>query len=218
MSEILEREIDKLKKSVSAISTRVEENMNQSIEAFIRHDFDTAKTIMENDAEIDQLEIEVEEECLKILALHQPVAVDLRYIISVLKINNDLERIGDLTTNIAGVVVYLSDKKKIPVPPSISEMTGIVSKMLKDCLDSLFKKDLELAASVRKADDKVDDLHLKMYQTVKDRVIESTDSIDQMMPLLSVSRYLERIADHCTNIAEDVEYFVKGVITRHHGR
>ena len=208
MSIIMEKEIKKLEKLVSNISVKVEENLNEVIKALIDSNVSSAKSIKEKDNEIDLLEIEVEEECLKILALHQPVAIDLRYIIAVLKINNDLERIGDLTTNIARVVIVLSKENKVRVPDTIPQMTDIVLKMLKKSLDSLFSKNLKLASKVQSYDDEVDQLNADMYKMVQNAINDGSGSISQLFPLLSVSRYLERIADHATNIAEDVEYYV----------
>ena len=216
MAEILDRELKKLKKMVSTISMNVEESMNKAIRSFIKHDSKLAKEVIEFDSTIDNLEIEIEEECLKILALHQPVAIDLRYIISIMKINNDLERIGDLATNIAHLVIMLEDKKRIDVHDIIPEMTDIVSRMLKNSLDALFNKDVDLAIKVQKTDDDVDILHSKMFSYISERIKIDNDLFDSLMPMLSASRCLERIADHCTNIAEDVEYFISGEITRHH--
>tara|TARA_Y100000994_G_scaffold249435_1_gene261097 strand:- start:45 stop:713 length:669 start_codon:yes stop_codon:yes gene_type:complete len=216
MEGILQKELKNLGNMVSNISIKVEENLNKAIIAFIENDFEQAKAIKNNDAEIDKLEILIEEECLKILALHQPVAIDLRYIISVLKINNDLERIGDLTSNIAEIVIYLSDKSRHPISDTIPKMTEVVSSMLKESLDAFFNKDLKLAQAVQKKDDEVDDMHSSIFTSIKKSLKNSSDNIDGLMPILSVSRYLERIADHCTNISEDVEYFIQGDITRHH--
>ena len=215
MSKILQKEINRLEKLVLTISAKVEENLNLSIKSLVDNDVELAKKTVINDAEIDDLEIEVEEECLKILALHQPVAIDLRYIISVLKINNDLERIGDLGKNIAEVSIILSEKRQIPIPSLIPNMTKVVLEMMSGCINALFEKDMLLAKSVQKSDDIVDNYHAEMYQLVQQAFKEKSDHIEQLFPILSVSRYLERIADHCTNIAEDVEYFIEGKITRH---
>ena len=216
MANILEKEISSLEKKISTISMKVEENMNNAVNALIKNDTNIAKQVIKDDDAIDNLEIEVEEQCLKILALHQPVAVDLRYIISVLKINNDLERIGDLAGNIADVVIYLGEEKKSEVPPTIPQMAEIVSEMLKQSLDALFKKDINKAIYIQKRDDDVDALHSKMYKYIEDNISNNKNSYMHDIRFLSVSRYLERIADHCTNIAEDVEYYIKGKITRHH--
>tara|TARA_B100002052_G_scaffold38927_1_gene31024 strand:- start:3552 stop:4211 length:660 start_codon:yes stop_codon:yes gene_type:complete len=216
MSEIMEHEINKLKKMVSQISTKVEESLNLSIKALMNSDSILANNIIDSDHEIDSIEIDIEEECLKILALHQPVAIDLRYIISILKINNDLERIGDLSTNISRVVILLSESSKIDIPDEINIMSDIVSKMLKNSLDALFNKKLDLAISVQKMDDKVDDINSKMNNLIQNKISNDSHDSIQLMKLLSISRYLERTADHCTNIAEDVEYLINGEITRHH--
>lgn len=215
MSKILQKEIKKLETLVSTVSTKVEENLNLSIKSLMDNDAELAKKTVMNDTEIDSLEIEVEEECLKILALHQPVAIDLRYIISVLKINNDLERIGDLGANIAEVSLLLSEKRQIVIPGQIPNMTKIVLKMLKNCLDALFEKDVKIAKLVQESDDIVDNYHSEMYKIVQKAFKENSNDIEQLFSILSVSRYLERIADHCTNIAEDVEYLIEGRITRH---
>tara|TARA_X000001036_G_C20691218_1_gene809467 strand:- start:2975 stop:3634 length:660 start_codon:yes stop_codon:yes gene_type:complete len=215
MSEIMEKELNKLEKMISNVSTKVEENMNKAIESYINMDIDTCQEIIKNDDLIDRMEIEIEEECLKILALHQPVAIDLRYIIAILKINNDLERIGDLTSNICKVVTFLADKKRVNVSKEIPKMTKIVSEMLNNSLNALFNKDVNLAQSVSTSDDDVDELNAAMYQIVRSKISDNSELVDQMMPQLSVSRYLERIADHCTNIAEDVEYYINGEIVRH---
>ncbi len=215
MSEIMEKELNKLEKMISIVSTKVEENMNKAIESYINMDLDTCQEIIKNDDLIDRMEIEIEEECLKILALHQPVAIDLRYIIAILKINNDLERIGDLTSNICRVVTFLADKKRVNVSKEIPKMTKIVSEMLNNSLNALFNKDVNLAQSVSTSDDVVDELNAAMYQIVRSKISDNSELVDQMMPQLSVSRYLERIADHCTNIAEDVEYYINGEIVRH---
>ncbi|MAQ43854.1 MAG: phosphate transport system regulatory protein PhoU [Candidatus Marinimicrobia bacterium] len=212
----MEHEINKLKKMVSQISTKVEESLNLSIKALMNSDSILANNIIDSDHEIDSIEIDIEEECLKILALHQPVAIDLRYIISILKINNDLERIGDLSTNISRVVILLSESSKIDIPDEINIMSDIVSKMLKNSLDALFNKKLDLAISVQKMDDKVDDINSKMNNLIQNKISNDSHDSIQLMKLLSISRYLERTADHCTNIAEDVEYLINGEITRHH--
>ena len=167
MSKILQKEINRLEKLVLTISAKVEENLNLSIKSLVDNDVELAKKTVLNDAEIDDLEIEVEEECLKILALHQPVAIDLRYIISVLKINNDLERIGDLGKNIAEVSIILSEKRQISIPSQIPNMTKVVLEMMSGCLDALFEKNILIAKSVQKSDDIVDNYHAEMYQLVQ---------------------------------------------------
>lgn len=215
MSMHLQRAIDALKKSIISVGTRVEESLRDGVKAFLDRDERLAQAVIDGDETIDQMEVEVEEECLKILALHQPVAIDLRYIISVLKINNDLERIGDLASNIAERGRFLATKRPIAVPESIPQMTRIVQKMLGKSLDALVKMDTDLAQEVLEADEEVDDLHSSIYPTVQARIEAEPDNIAEWIQLLGVSRYLERAADHTTNIAEDVLYMVEGNISRH---
>jgi phosphate transport system protein len=210
-----QREIDKSKKMILSIAAEVEESLQKALKSLKERDGKLAKKVVEYDKIIDQMEIEVEEECLKILALHQPVAIDLRFIVSVLKINNDLERIGDLAANIAERALYLSGQDPIEIAPSIIEMAPEVQQMLKKSLDALVNMDTSLANEVLEADEKVDDLHAGMYEYIQEEIKKSPDSINSQLHLMGVSRYLERIADHATNIAEDVIYMVDGEISRH---
>ncbi len=213
----LHREIEALKKELIREAGLVETNLNDSIKALTMRDHDMAKEIISRDKIIDELEVEVEEECLKIFALYQPVAIDLRYLIAFLKLNNDLERIGDLATNIAERAASIALKPIVEIPEQIPKMTGLVQKMLKDSLDALVDMDGEKARSVMLQDDEVDSLHHSMYATVGHAIKSDPDNVELWMEIQAVSRYLERIADHCTNIAEDVEYMVHGEIQRHQG-
>ena len=211
----LHREIDSLKKEIIREAGLVETNLRESIKALITRDHDLAVEIVARDKIIDDLEVEVEEECLKIFALYQPVAVDLRYIVAFLKLNNDLERIGDLATNIADRAASLALKDIVSIPEQIPVMTELVQKMLKDSLDALVDLDGEKANSVLLQDDEVDSLHHSMYTTVGNEIKLDPENVELWMEIQAVSRYLERIADHCTNIAEDVAYMVHGQIHRH---
>jgi phosphate transport system protein len=216
MSQHLHHAIGRLKKMILMVGTLVEESLRDSIRAFLERDATLAKSIIEEDASIDRMEVEVEEECLKILALHQPVAVDLRFIVSVLKINNDLERIGDLAVNIAERMIFLSTQPSLDLPRAIPRMAEIVQGMLRDSLDALVNLDVTRARQVQSVDDEVDRLHSEMYPLTQSKIAEEPEAAARWLQLLGVSRYLERAADHCTNIAEDVEYLVEGEITRHH--
>lgn len=215
MVQHLEKEIEKLKSSLLQVGTLVEEAVRDSVRSFSEKDLDLAELIIENDDKIDQLEVEVEEDCLKILALHQPVAIDLRYIIAVLKINNDLERIADLAVNIASRTKFLAEKSTITLPGSLFTIAEKVEYMLKMSLDSLVKSDTEKAKSVLVADNEVDDLHSNMYKIAREKIESDPSKIEQWFNVIGISRYLERAADHTTNIAEDVIYLVDGDITRH---
>ncbi|MFP4057337.1 MAG: phosphate signaling complex protein PhoU [Candidatus Brocadiia bacterium] len=215
MSAHLQREIDRLKKNILALSAVVEENVRKAVHAIERRDEKLARRAMATDVEIDHREIDVEEECLKILALHQPVAIDLRFIVACLKINNDLERIGDLAVNIAERAVFLGNREPVEVPFDFPTMAEKVRTMLKNSLDALVNLDARLARHVCRSDDEVDEINRHMYDQVKDGIRRRPEDVDSLIHLLSVSRHLERIADHATNIAEDVIYMLEGVIVRH---
>jgi phosphate transport system protein len=218
MSRHLQTEIDKLKQSVLRLAATVEESVHMAVRAVATRDPRLARTVIEADEEIDQQEVEIEEQCLKVLALHQPVAVDLRFIVALLKINNDLERIGDLAVNLAERAQALAKQPAMTVPFDLTGMADLVKTMLKRSLDSLMHADLAEAVAVRKADDQVDQIHRDMYQAVREGIVSHPDHVDAYILFLSVSRYLERIADHATNIAEDVTYMIEGEIVRHPGR
>lgn len=213
----IHREIEDLKKSIVLEATMVEDSLRDSIRALMSRDENLARQVTEKDASIDDYEVEFEEECLKILALYQPVAVDLRYIVAFLKVNNDLERIGDLASNIAGRAASLSVKEKLDVPPEIPLMSDMVQKMLKKSIEALIDLDRKKSVKVQSMDDEVDELHLKMYKIIGEKFKAHPDRIDSWMEVLGISRYLERIADHCTNICEDIQYMLSGEIYRHSG-
>lgn len=211
----LHREIEAVKKEIIREASLVETNLRESIKALVTRDFQLAQDITKRDHIIDELEVEIEEECLKIFALYQPVAVDLRYLVAFLKLNNDLERIGDLASNIASRAASIAVKDQVEIPSQIPQMSELVQKMLKDSLDALVDLDSDKAKDVLLQDDTVDDLHISMYKEVADMIKLDPEHVELLMEMMAVSRYLERVADHCTNIAEDVEYMVNGRIQRH---
>jgi phosphate transport system protein len=215
MAKHLQREIENLKKKILNLSARVEAAVHDSTEAIEERDSDLAQRVIDKDIAIDQQEVEVEEECLKILALHQPVAIDLRFIIAVLKINSDLERIGDLAVNIAERAVFLATQPKPDIYFDFVGMAQEAQSMLKKSLDALVNMSIELAQEVCAGDDTIDAMNRQMYLKVQDSILAHPEQIASLIHLLSVSRHLERIADHATNIAEDVIYMSEGQIVRH---
>ncbi len=217
MGRHLDKEIEKLKRNTLGLSALVEENVHKAIASVETGDLRLADQVIESDARIDDMEVDVEEECLKILALHQPVAIDLRFIVGVLKLNNDLERIADLAVNIAEQARPLVSAGARGLPPAIREMARAVESMLGGSLDALVNLDTVAAWAVCAADDAVDDLHRDTYGTIKPEIQKDPERTETLIHYLSVSRYLERIADHATNIAEDVIYLVDGDIVRHGG-
>ncbi len=215
MSLLLDREISKLKKDILHISALVEENLRKSVDSVLRHDEKLAKTVISGDNEIDRLEIELEEECLKILALHQPVAIDLRYVVSCLKINNDLERIGDMAVNIAERSLVLCGVKDETVPEILGEMMEDAQAMLRKSLDAFIDMNSEWALQVCESDSKIDGLNREMHQEILKNIKHKNKKVKYFMNLLAISRNLERIADYATNISEDVIYMTQGTIIRH---
>lgn len=215
MARHLQREIESLKKKILSLGAIVETTVHNAIKSIEERDAALAKKIIQEDIEIDQTEVDIEEDCLKILALYQPVAIDLRFIVVVMKINNDLERIGDLAVNIAERSAYLASVPQVNEFFDFVRMSDQTEAMLKKSLDALVHLDSELAHEVITADDVVDDLNRTMYLKIQDAIPKHPEQINSLIHLLSVSRHLERIADHTTNIAEDVIYMVDGKIVRH---
>ncbi len=211
----LQQDIDRLKQKLLALSARVEENVYKAVHSITDRDEDLARQVIDSDPDIDQDEVVVEEECLKILALHQPVAHDLRFIVAVLKINHDLERVGDLAVNMAERAVVLCKTGLPDIPMDLVGMAGKAQQMLRESLDALVQLDPEKAREVRKADDDVDDMNRQVYDAVKKALREHPDDTSALIHILSASRHLERIADHATNIAKDVIYLIEGEIVRH---
>jgi len=217
MSIHLLREVERIKKHLLALSAMVEEALRKAAKAVTHKDETLARRVIEDDSEIDHMEVDIEEDCLKILALHQPVAVDLRFIVAILKINSDLERIGDLAVNIAEQVLFLS-AQPMPMPANGYDFTAMASKaqvMLKQSLDSLIQLDTTLARNVCTADDEVDQQYRAIFMTAKEQIKIHPDQTDVWLIILMIARQLERIADHTTNIAEDVIYMIDGHIVRH---
>ncbi len=215
MSKHLQRDLENLKKEILTMGALVEEAMNRSLEALLERRIDLAEKVIEGDREVDMKEIQIEEECLKILALHQPVAADLRFIIVVLKVNNDLERIGDLAQNIAERAAYLARKEPIDVPPDFLRMIEKVRTMVARSLDALVNSDTAAARAICREDRDVDEVHRHMYDALQDGMSADPKTVKRAVNTLSVSKNLERIADYATNIAEDVVFMVDGEVIRH---
>jgi phosphate transport system protein len=215
VSKHIRREIATLKKEILALGAAVEEILYKAMKSLEERDKALAEQVMQEDAAIDQMEVEIEEDCLKVLALHQPVAIDLRLIIAILKINNDLERVGDLAVNIAERSAFLATKEKVEIPQEFMKMSEITRDMLKKSLDALVTEDPALAHKVCGMDDAVDAIHSDMYTLVQEEIKKDPERLESLIHLLSVSRHVERIADLATNVAEDVIYMIDGEIVRH---
>ena len=209
------RELEKIKKQILSLGALVEERVRMALNAVDTNDAELARHIIKTDHEVDEMEVEIEEECLKVLALHQPVAVDLRFLIAVIKINNDLERIGDQAVNIAERVDVIAKRDLPDLFFDYSSMGEKAQKMLKMSLDALVNMDYDLAFKVVMKDDEVDQIKSDAYDRIKRAMGEHPDKIGYLINLLLISRHIERLADHTTNIAEEVIYMIEGEIVRH---
>jgi phosphate transport system protein len=215
MGKHLQHDLDRLKKELLEMGALVEESTNKAIASLVNRTPEVAEEVLEGDDRIDLKELEVEDHCLKALALHQPVAGDLRFIVAVMKVNNDLERMGDLAQNIAERSVFLSTHEPLQVELDFGRMVTLVRGMVKESLDALVERDTHLARSVCNQDDAVDDINRQMFVTLQELMISDPGSVERAVHTLSVSRHLERIADLATNIAEDVVFMVEGDVIRH---
>ncbi len=211
----MHREIEKLLDRILSVADIVQLRLKQSIAAVVERDRRAAEEIIRGDAEIDQLEVDIEEECLKVLALYQPVALDLRVVIAALKMNNDIERIGDLVSNIAERAVTIADSGVDEVPLNLVLIAEKVEKMLAGSIRALMTRDVEMAREVCKEDAEIDRLHAEGYGIISEKIAKFPTNVSVYLEALSISRYLERIADIATNLAEDVIYLVEGQIVRH---
>ena len=209
------RELENIKKLILSLGAIVEERVRMATKAIEDNDAELAQQIIKSDYEIDEMEVDIEEECLKVLALHQPVAIDLRFIIAVIKINNELERIGDQAVNIAERVGVTAKSEQLEMFFDYSAMGEKAQRMLKMSLDALVKMDYDEAFNVVMMDDEVDALKEQAYERVKRAMGEHPDKIGYLINLFLISRHLERLADHTTNIAEEVIYLIEGEIVRH---
>jgi phosphate transport system protein len=211
----LQREIENLKKEILALGAQVETAVREATTAMVNRDEALAMRVIDNDVLIDEKEVQVEEDCLKILALHQPVAIDLRFIIAVLKINNDLERVGDLAVNVAERAAFLATVAPVSISLDWRAMALRAQEMLKRSIDALVNLSPSQAREAIAADDEVDAMNRQMYIVIQQAIRTRPEQTEALIHMLSASRHLERIADHATNIAEDVIYMVEGAIIRH---
>ena len=214
----LQRKNEILKNKLVSLATMVEESVKLAVKAIRERDSKLSASVIDGDKDIDRIEIEIEEDCLEILALHQPVAMDLRFITGVYQIINQLERIGDLAVNIAETALLLASETPLNIPSDYYFMAEKTQNMLKNALDAFVNMDDALAARVLADDDEVDMMKHKLHSDFEERLVIELERRHALTHLFLVSRHLERISDHSTNIAEDVIYMVTVEIVRHgHG-
>jgi phosphate transport system protein len=208
--------LDQLKATIVGMAGLAEEAVRRAVTALLERDVDKAREVIEGDTRIDQLEIELDDLAINLLALQQPMARDLRLIAMSMKISSDIERIGDHAVNIAENVRFLVEAPPFPVIPEIEEMVRVATDMLADSLDAFVRGDNRLARAVLERDDRVDELHENNFRILLTHMMEDPRKITAGMDLMLISGNLERIADLATNISEEVVYLVEGRIIKHH--
>ncbi len=219
MYQAMQRQMDKLRQKVAILGAEVEESLHNATKALETRDAKLAKQVIDADDRIDALEIEIEEDCLQTLALYQPVADNLRYVVAILKVNQDLERIGDLCVNVAEQVQMLCGQPSAEIPGmKLAQMATMAKSMLRKSLDALTSLNIVLAKEVRGIDPTLDELHRNSYTVVEQVLHQDPSLTDWALSSLSISRYFERIGDQSVNIAEDVIYMVEGEIYRHRSK
>ena len=215
MSKHLERDLDDLQRELVALASSVEEAIHKAIRALQQRDSQLAQEVIDGDNMIDEEENQIEEECLKILALHQPVAIDLRRVAAAMMINTDLERMADLAEDIAERAMALTRMPQIPIPADLQRMTDLTSSMVHQALDAFVSLDARLARRVCRMDDEVDRFNKLIIEELIALMQRSPEMVEPGLSFFSATRHLERIADHATNIAEEVIYLAEGAIVRH---
>lgn len=218
MTKHLHRDLEEVHNDILSMSALVEGMIDQAAKALIERNLDLAAKVIATDEEVDRREVHIEEECLKILALHQPVAIDLRRIATVLKVNNDLERIADLAVNVAERCASLDAFPQFAMPHKIKQMVSMATQMVRGSLDAFVNLDPTAARRILTMDDSIDDLNVEVIRKLQATMQQHSELVIPALHCFSASRHIERIADHATNIAEDVVYLVEGDIVRHRSR
>ena len=216
METRFQQEMNLLKEHLLQMAGLAERAISNAIEALVKRDTGLAERTIAEDEKINRLEIVIDEWCLKLLALHQPMAADLRFITSAMRINTELERIGDQAVNIAERVISLNQEPQLKPYIDIPRMAEITQSMVKEVLDAFVKKDVNLARSVCERDDQLDGLNDQVFSELLTYMLSDPKTITRSVHLIIVSRCLERIADHATNIAEGVIFMVKALVIKHH--
>jgi len=211
-----EQELDQLRTTLIRMASLVDEQIDRGVKAILTSDIALAKDVIERDREVDLFDNEIDHLCMRIFALTQPVAIDLRLLVAALKINNELERIGDIAVNLAERVNALAPHKKFVQKTSIKEMTDAARTMVKDAIDAFVNSDANLAQKVLEADDQIDDLDAVNFKNMIALMQQSPENIMPGSHVMIVSRHIERLADHATNIAEGVIFIINARIIKHH--
>ena len=209
-------ELDVLKARLLEMGGLAEDRVRLAVRALVERDLQLVERVLVGDDTINRLHIEIDERCFKLLALHQPMAVDLRAIVSAVKINTDLERVGDLAINIAEAAQRYLQHAPVKELIDIPRMATIAQSMLRDALDAFVQRDMDLARRVLDRDDELDGLKTQVFRELIGYMTRDAQAIEPALDLVLISRHLERIGDHATNVAEDVIFMVSALDVRHH--
>jgi len=215
MTTHLEMELENIKSKIFEMADLAIESIAKSVQALKESDADLAEKVMRDDSVLDSLEVEIDNECIRILVTRQPAAVHLRFVLAMLKINTDLERIGDLSTNIASEAVNLHGRPALKPLVDIPRMAELSISMLRDVFTAITERDPERARGVIERDRDIDTLNIQVYRELFTYMAENAHNISQALGLIMVSKALERIGDHVTNIAERAIYYIEGIDIRH---
>lgn len=215
MERHFDEELKDLSKELLLMGSIVEEMVNKSVQALMQRDDSLAKEVKADDKKVDEMQLKIDDICLTLIALRQPTAGDLRVIASTMKINNDLERMGDQAVNIAQSALQANKEAPLKAFEDLPLLAEAVQKMLHTVLDAFVNRDAEMAQNVCRSDDQVDDLYHKIFSELLELMKENVDNVSRALHLLLLARNLERIGDYATNIAEDIIYLVKGIDIRH---
>lgn len=217
MERHLDHDLDTIRQLVLRMGGLVEGMLTDSMRALVERDDARARQVVKSDKEVDLLEKEIDEHCLMTLARYQPTAVDLRFLAAVMKLVNDLERMGDSAVNIAQAADVINQEPPLKPYIDLPRLSALVQKMVRDALDSLVQRNTQLAMEVCRRDDQIDGLYKQLFRELLTFMIEDPRTVTRALHLLLIARNLERIADHATNICEDVIYYVEGRDIRHMG-
>lgn len=215
MQRHFDEELKTLKEKILRMGAMVEEQIAHAIKALVDRDSDLARRVIENDHRVNALDVEIDEDCLRLIALHQPMAGDLRFLTTAMKISTELERMSDLAENISERVIELNEEPQLKPYIDIPRMAERAQAMVKESLDAFVNRNSELARKVCRDDDFIDDLNHQIFRELLSFMIEDPQTTTRSIRITFISKYLERIADHATNIAELVVYLVEGKIIRH---
>jgi phosphate transport system protein len=215
MERILDLHLEKLKSRIIKMCSLVDEQVQLAIRSVLEDNLELAQSVIDRDYKVNKYDVKIDKICQKIFALAQPVAMDLRYIMSSLTINSNLERIGDISVDIAKNIILIQRKPEFYINTKLEDMFNLTKRMLKNSIDAFIESNSELAKEVIQTDDIVDKLNAENHQILKSIMKNNPDSIEGAVALLVISRDLERLADHATNIAEDVFFIVEAQLIKH---